>query len=113
MMTALLCAVMLLSGASALVFETLWFHQAGLALGNSLWASSLVLAGFMGGLALGNAPAARWGGRWATPVRSYAWLETAIAVTGVGLVLLLAPLGGFLAKALRPIEDSILLLNTF
>jgi predicted membrane-bound spermidine synthase len=99
------------SGASALVFETLWFHQAGLALGNSVWASSLVLAGFMGGLALGNALAARWGDRLADPVRSYAWLEIAIALTGVGLVVLLPPLGAFLAKTLRPFEVHVWLLN--
>ena len=99
------------SGASALVFETLWFHQAGLTLGNSLWASSLVLAGFMGGLALGNAVAARWGDRLTTPIRAYAWLETVIAVAGVGLVLLLPALGGLFAGALQPLEGQVWLLN--
>jgi hypothetical protein len=58
-----LAAVFLLSGAAALIFETLWFHQAGLTFGNSVWASSLVLAAFMGGLALGNAAAAHRGSR--------------------------------------------------
>jgi len=100
------------SGASALVFETLWFHQAGIALGNSLWASSLVLAGFMGGLALGNAVAARWGDSLPTPIRTYAWLETAIAISGVGLVLALPALGGLLAVALRPLEGQVWLLNS-
>ena len=33
-MRLILCLIFLLSGASALLFETLWFHQAGLALGN-------------------------------------------------------------------------------
>ena len=50
----LICMIFFASGASALIFETLWFRQAGLALGNSIWASSLVLSGFMSGLALGN-----------------------------------------------------------
>ncbi len=45
----LISAAFLCSGAAALIFETLWFRQAGLTLGNSLWASSLVLAAFMGG----------------------------------------------------------------
>jgi predicted membrane-bound spermidine synthase len=53
-MTTLLCAIFFLSGASALLFETLWFNQAGLVFGNSVWASSLVLAAFMAGLAMGN-----------------------------------------------------------
>ncbi len=40
-MALILCGILFISGASALVFETLWFHQAGLTFGNSLWASSL------------------------------------------------------------------------
>jgi hypothetical protein len=51
-MSGLLCAIMFVSGAAALLFETLWFRQAGLAFGNSVWASSLVLTSFMAGLAL-------------------------------------------------------------
>ena len=74
-MTLLLCLLFFLSGVSALTFETLWFHQAGLALGNSVWASSLVLAGFMGGLGLGNGLAAWHGDRVGRPVRAYAALE--------------------------------------
>ena len=64
-MIAALCLVFLVSGAAALVFETLWFRQAGLALGNTVWASALVTASFMGGLAIGNAVVARWGGGFA------------------------------------------------
>ena len=54
-----LSVVFFLSGCAALLFETLWFRQAGLMLGNSVWASAVVLASFMGGLGLGNALAAR------------------------------------------------------
>jgi spermidine synthase len=112
MVTALLCAVFFLSGASALIFETVWFRQAGLAFGNSVWAGSLVLAGFMGGLALGNALAARFGDRLRNAVRAYAYAELAIAVTGVGLVYLLPALGVALAPWLRPLLDDPWLLNT-
>jgi spermidine synthase len=80
-MTILICAIFFISGASALIFETLWFHQAGLALGNSIWASSLVLSGFMGRLALGNALAARYGDRLGNPVRVYAIVELAMGCT--------------------------------
>jgi spermidine synthase len=106
-----LCAIFLLSGASALVFETLWFYQAGLAFGNSVWASSLVMAGFMGGLAVGNALAARVGDRLAGPVRVYAVLEVLIAVTGVGLVMLLPQLTALLAPLLGVLHDAPWLLN--
>ena len=50
----LVCAIAFGSGAASLVFEALWFHQAGLALGNGVTTSSLVLSGFMAGLALGG-----------------------------------------------------------
>ena len=58
-MSRILYAIFFLSGAAALLFETLWFRQAGLAFGNSVWASSLVLSSFMAGLALGNGLARR------------------------------------------------------
>jgi predicted membrane-bound spermidine synthase len=111
-MSFVLCALFFTSGAAALIFEMLWFRQAGLALGNSIWASSLVLAGFMGGLALGNALAARHGRRLANPVRAYAMAEVAIAITGLTLVLVLAELGSILAPVLRPLLDRVWLLNT-
>jgi spermidine synthase len=104
-MTSLLCLLFLLSGAAALLFETLWFHQAGLALGNSVRASSLVLAAFMGGLALGNGLVARLGHRWRRPVRAYALLELAIAATGVALVHLLPALTPALAPLLARFVD--------
>ena len=97
-MTLLLCLLFFLSGVSALAFETLWFHQAGLALGNSVQASSLVLAGFMGGLGLGNGLAAWHGDRVARPVRAYAGLEAVIGVSGVALVLVLPALAPALAR---------------
>ncbi|UCD25500.1 MAG: fused MFS/spermidine synthase, partial [Gemmatimonadota bacterium] len=110
-MTFLLCVVFLVSGASALIFETLWFHQAGLALGNSVWASSLVLAGFMGGLALGSALAVWRGDRMGPPVRTYAILEVVIAVAGVALVFLLPSLGVITTPLLRPVLDQPWILN--
>ena len=103
--------IFFLSGASALIFEQLWFRQAGLALGNSVWASSLVLAGFMGGLAIGNGVVARIGHRVRRPVALYAGLEVAIATTGIALVHLLPALSPLLAPILRPLLDVPLAAN--
>src|SRR5258706_10797327 len=118
MLSLLLSAVFFASGASALIFETLWFRQAGLAFGNSIWASSLVLSGFMGGLALGNAlaaalgrPRARREGGLGNPLRAYAFAEAAIALTGVGLVYLFPVLGAALAPMFRPLLDHPWALN--
>ncbi|MFN2425639.1 MAG: spermidine synthase, partial [Candidatus Binatia bacterium] len=110
-MKAALYVIFFLSGASALIFESLWFRQAGLAFGNSVWATSLVLTGFMAGLGLGNALAARVADRWANPIRAYALVEVTIAVTGVALVLVLPSFGLMLAPLLRTLESSPLVLN--
>ena len=88
-------------GRRALAFEILWFHQAALAFGSSVWASSLVLAGFMAGLAVGNAIAARRGDRLRQPAAVYAALELAIARRGLALVWLLPGVGAGSRTALR------------
>ena len=105
------CAVAFASGMAALVFETLWFRVAGLSLGNGVWASSLVLAAFMAGLALGNALAARRGDRAADPGRVYAALELTIGVSGLLLVLGLPAATPLLAPLLRDLRDTPWLLN--
>jgi hypothetical protein len=51
-----------LSGASALIFENLWFRSASLVLGSGAWSSSLVLSAFMAGIALGTIYGANTGG---------------------------------------------------
>ena len=86
-------------------------RQAGLVLGNSVWASSLTLAAFMTGLAIGNAVIARYGDRVRNPIRLYAGLEIVIAVVGASLVWVLPFLAGWLAPAWRPLIDQPLILN--
>jgi spermidine synthase len=110
-MSRILCAIMFVSGAAALLFETLWFRQAGIAFGNGVWASSLVLASFMAGLAIGNGLVARHGERIVRPLRFYGVLEIAIGFAGVALVWLLPSFGGVLVPLWRPLLDQPWLLN--
>ncbi len=107
----LLYLIFFLSGASALVFESLWFFQAGLALGNSIWASSVVLASFMAGLALGNGWVSFRGDRIRRPIRLYAGLEIVIGLTGAAIVFGLPSLTPGLAPWLGPLLDHPLPLN--
>lgn len=112
------CAVFFASGAAALLFETLWFRQAGLMLGNTVWASALVLAGFMAGLAIGNAFAIRVGWSAARPLRLFAGLELVVGVTGAGLVLAMPGFGQALAPVFSRLEgsaglDALRLVSTF
>jgi spermidine synthase len=95
-----LCFIFLLSGAAGLLFETLWFHGVGLSFGNSVWASSITLAAYMGGLALGNYLAGRFGKQLSSSLRAYIRLELLIACSGALLVWLLPSLGTIIAPLL-------------
>jgi len=102
------CAISFGSGAAALVFEALWFHQAGLALGNGVTTSSLVLSGFMAGLSLGGLLAQRIERR-TSPMRLYAGLEAIVALAGLALVHVLPALGALLAPRLATLAAHPLL----
>ena len=54
-------ALFLSSGATSLVYETIWERQLHLIFGTSQVAVSTVLAAFMTGLALGGFGGAKWG----------------------------------------------------
>ena len=97
-MASLLCVMFFFSGAAGLLFETLWFRVAGVALGNSMWASNIVLASFMAGLAVGNAIAARHGRLLRQPLRLYAVIEAIVGVVGVAVVFLLPPCSPVLGR---------------
>lgn len=103
--------IFFLSGVSALAFETLWFRQAGLAFGNSVWAGSMVLASFMAGLAMGNWFAGSYGHRTRRPLAAYGWLEMLIGAAGLSLVLVFPYANEWLIPVLRPALDNPVLLN--
>ncbi len=103
--------VFFLSGCVALMFEALWFRQAGLAFGNSMWSATLVLSGFMGGLALGNGLMIRFGRKLARPVFVYVVLEVLIAGVGLVIVLVLPGIGTWLSPLFGLFMESPALLN--
>jgi predicted membrane-bound spermidine synthase len=100
-----------LSGVAGLVFETLWFRMAGLTFGSSVWATTLVLASFMGGLALGNALAVRFGFRFRRPLVAFSLLEIMVGLTGFGLVIAFPHLPRFFAPVFGPLLEEPLTLN--
>src|SRR6185295_17196254 len=70
-----------------------------LVFGNSVWAATIVLASFMGGLALGGALAGRYArGPHRRLLRVYAALEAIVGVTGLALTYLLPPLAATIAR---------------
>jgi predicted membrane-bound spermidine synthase len=68
------------SGCAGLIYESIWTHYLKLFLGHAAYAQSLVLAVFMGGMALGAALCARASARIANPLAAYAAIEALIGV---------------------------------
>jgi spermidine synthase len=71
------------SGFAGLIYQSIWSHYLGLTLGHAAYAQSLVLAIFMGGMALGAWIASRCSGRWRHLLLAYAALEGLIGVAGL------------------------------
>ena len=96
---AVLCGILFLSGTGALIFETLWLRLSGLAFGNSIWATALILSSFMAGLALGNALAASSRIRRWRPLHFYVVLEFFVAFSGCTIVFGLPVVGDLMRPA--------------
>jgi spermidine synthase len=92
---ALVPACFLLSGASALVYETVWLRRILLIVGTTTGAVSTVLGVFMLGLGLGALWLGARADRSASPLRLYAFLEL-----GVGAYALVLPTLAALATPL-------------
>ena len=78
----------LISGFSALLYETVWLRQFAILFGTSDQALGIVLASYMGGLAFGSWIASRTIQRIKRPLLTYGVLELLIAVSA-----LLVPVG--------------------
>jgi spermidine synthase len=70
------------SGATALVYEVIWSKYLTLMLGSTVQAQTVVLAVFMGGLAIGNRLFGKYSASTAEPLRGYAILELIIGAYG-------------------------------
>ncbi len=76
----LLIPLFVFSGATSLVYETLWERQLHLVFGTSQVAVCTVLAAFMTGLALGGFGGAKWADKIRRPILAYAILEFTIGL---------------------------------
>ncbi len=103
--------VFFLSGASALIFETTWFHVMGIVLGSSVWSAAAVLSAFMAGLAIGNSIMALGGHRMQALVKIYVVIEVVIAISGVTVIFASPILTPLIAGFLSSHTENQLLLN--
>jgi spermidine synthase len=97
------------SGAAGLIYEVVWADLLGLLVGGTTATHTVVLAAFMGGLAIGNRLGGGLADRTDRPLRLYARLEVVS-----GLLALLSPglatVAGDIYAAVAPAPDSALAL---
>lgn len=76
-------AIFTLSGFAGLIYESIWSHYLKLFLGHAGYAQTLVLAIFMGGMAIGAWLAGRYSRNWRNLLAAYAATEAVIGVTAL------------------------------
>ena len=72
--------IFMMSGFSGLIYESIWTHYLKLFLGHAAYAQTLVLAIFMGGMALGSWICSRYSLRWKNLLVGYALAEGLIGL---------------------------------
>jgi spermidine synthase/tetratricopeptide (TPR) repeat protein/MFS family permease len=101
---ALLGLVFFVSGSSGLIYEVAWTRTIRLFVGSTTLSHTIVLAAFMGGLALGAWIAGGRADRAARPLRVYGILELAIGAYGLLVPFLVRALGPALGALYRACE---------
>jgi len=71
------------SGFAGLIYESVWSHYLKLFLGHAAYAQTLVLAIFMGGMALGAWGCSRFSARWRDLLFAYAIIEALIGLAAL------------------------------
>src|SRR5690606_37383133 len=79
----LIFAIFTISGFSGLIYESIWSHYLKLFLGHAAYAQTLVLAIFMGGMAIGSWLMAKYSHRVTNLLLGYAIVEGVIGLFGL------------------------------
>lgn len=79
----LLFALFTVSGFAGLIYESIWSHYLKLFLGHAAYAQTLVLALFMGGMAIGSWIVSRRASGWGNLLRGYAIAEALIGLAAL------------------------------
>ena len=90
------------SGFAGLIYESIWSHYLKLFLGHAAYAQTLVLAIFMGGMALGAWLASRLSPRWTDLLLAYAVIEALIGVASLGFHRVFVDATGFAFEQVIP-----------
>lgn len=99
------------SGACGLIYEVAWQRMLCLVFGNSTFATSTVLAAFMGGMALGSFALGKLSEKARNPARLFAYLEMGIGIWALAMPSLLASASSFHSALYRSLVSHYFLLN--
>ena len=80
---ALAYSIFALSGAAGLIYESVWSRYLALVVGHSAYGQVLVLAIFLGGMAVGAVLAGIYSERFRDPLKAYALAELLIGLFGL------------------------------
>jgi len=93
------------SGATALIYEIIWSKYLALLFGSTIQAQTVVLAVFMGGLALGNKLFSQWADRARRPLAVYGAMELAVGIYAAAFAALYAGADAAFGSAGRNLLD--------
>lgn len=82
-------AAFFLSGAAGLIYQVCWVRILSVVFGNTVYAVSMVVAGFLAGLAIGSWHFGKKSDRMKQPLKMYIMLEAGIAASAVAVTLLI------------------------
>lgn len=94
------------SGFAGLVYQAIWSHYLGLSLGHAAYAQTLVLAIFMGGMALGSWLVSWRGAGWKRLIFAYAVVEIVIGLAGLAFHPVFEAYTGFSQETVYPSLES-------
>ena len=98
----LFLACFFISGAAGLIYQVCWVRILSLVFGNTVYAVSMVVAGFLSGLAIGSR---YWGKKTDTaknPLKMYVLMEAGIAVSALVITLLITVLDNAVVSVMTP-----------
>ena len=95
-------ALFTLSGVAGLIYESIWSHYLKLFLGHAAYAQTLVLAIFMGGMAVGSWVCSRKSVHWKNLLLAYAVAEALVGVFSLGFHRLFVETTGLAYDTIMP-----------
>jgi predicted membrane-bound spermidine synthase len=108
-----LLGIFIVSGFTGLIYESVWSQYLKLFLGHAAYAQTVVLAMFMGGMALGSWIVARYGARLRHLLWGYLLVEAVIGIFGILFHRMFTGATDFSFARVIPALDSVVAIHAY